>query len=233
MKTSLFRFRRLISYLTFLTFLLLVFVGCARMQPAMTMDQLAADPPPKETLVPGDVVDVKFYYTPDLNENQMIRPDGTITMQLIGKVMAQGKTPKELRRDLIRLYGPELKKPEVEVIIKTKEDRKVYVSGEVKNPGLVEIPGRLTLLEAIKRAGGFKRPEANTSKVLLVRQENGKNAGCVIDMQKVLEGQEEQVVYLHPHDVVYVPPTSLTQVNDWVEQSISRMIPRIPLSVTP
>jgi protein involved in polysaccharide export with SLBB domain len=194
---------------------------------------LAADPPPKETLVPGDVIDVKFYYTPELNENQMIRPDGTITMQLIGKVMAQGKTPKELRRDLIRLYGPELKKPEVEVIIKTKDDRKVYVGGEVKNPGLVEIPGQLSVLEAIKRAGGFKRPEANIRKVLLVRQENGAHVGCVLDMEKVLEGQEERVVYLHPRDVVYVPATSITKVNDWVDQCISRMLPRIPLAFTP
>jgi polysaccharide export outer membrane protein len=226
-----FRIKRLAASSAVSFFLLFLLVGCARMQPAMTMDQLAADPPSKETLVPGDVVDVKFYYTPELNENQMIRPDGTITMQLIGKVMAQGKTPEELRRDLIRLYGPELKKPEVEVIIKNKEDRKVYVAGEVKNPGLVEIPGKLTVLEAIKRAGGFKRPEANIRKVLLVRQENGKNAGCVMDMQKVLEGQEEQVVYLHPHDVVYVPPTSLTKVNDWVEQSINRMMPRLPLGV--
>jgi protein involved in polysaccharide export with SLBB domain len=207
--------------------------GCGGMKPAVTPEQLSADPLPKETLVPGDVIEVKFYYTPELNENQMIRPDGTITMQLIGKVIAQGKTPKELRGDLIRLYGPELKKPEVEVIIKTKEDRKVYVGGEVKTPGLVEIPGQLTVLEAIKRAGGFKRPEANTSKVLLVRQENGKNAGCVIDMQKVLEGQEKQVVYLHPHDVIYVPPTSLTKANDWVEQCISRMLPRIPLALAP
>jgi protein involved in polysaccharide export with SLBB domain len=200
--------------------------GCASTHPAATFEQLAADPPPKETLVPGDVVDVKFYYTPELNENQMIRPDGTITMQLIGKVVAQGKTPQELRSDLIRLYGPELKKPEVEVIVKNKEDRKVYVGGEVKNPGKVPMPGELTALDAIKNAGGFKRPEANLRKVMLIRQENGKNVGCVIDMEKVLSGGEEQVVYLHPNDVIYVPPTGVTKLNDKIDQFVSRMIPR-------
>jgi protein involved in polysaccharide export with SLBB domain len=233
MKTSILRIKRIVAFPAFSYFILFLLFGCSVMQPAMTMEQLAAAPQVRETLVPGDVVDVKFYYTPELNESQMIRPDGTITMQLIGKVMASGKTPEELQKDLIKLYGPELKKPEVEVIIKNKEDRKVYVGGEVKNPGIVEIPGQLTALEAIKRAGGFKRPEANTSKVLLIRQENGKNTGCILDMQKVLEGREKEVVYLHPHDVVYVPPTSITKLNDWVDQSISKMMPRIPLSLAP
>jgi protein involved in polysaccharide export with SLBB domain len=208
-------------------------LGCAEMRPALTPEQLAADPPLPETLVPGDEIEVKFYYTPELNEKQMIRPDGTITMQLLGKVRAQGKTPKGLKRDLLRLYAPELKHPEIEVIVRNKSDRKVYVGGEVKSPGLVEIPGELSVLEAIKRAGGFKRPEANTREVLLVRQEHGEHVGCVLDMQKVLEGQAEQVVYLHPRDVVYVPPTSVTRANDWVSQFISNMLPRIPIALAP
>jgi polysaccharide export outer membrane protein len=209
--------------------------GCASMKPALTAKQMAADPPPKETLVPGDVVDVKFYYTPELNENQMVRPDGTITLQLVGKVVAQGKTPKELRNDLIRLYAPQLKKPEIEVLVRTKNDRKVYVGGEVNTPGVVELPGELTALEAIKKAGGFKVPSADLKNVLLVRQKDGKEYGCLLDISKVLEGQESQSVFLQPHDIIYVPPTGITQVNNWVEQHINRMLPRPPLGlgVTP
>jgi polysaccharide biosynthesis/export protein len=211
----------------------LLSLGCAEMRPAVTPEQLVAEPTPPETLVPGDEIEVKFYYTPELNEKQTVRPDGTITMQLLGKVRAQGKTPKELRSELLKLYAPELKHPEIEVFVRNKSDRKVYVAGEVKNPGLVEMPGQLTVLEAIKRAGGFKRPEANTRQVLLVRQEKGEHVGCVLDMQKVLEGQAEQVVYLHPRDVVYVPPTSVTRANDWVSQCISNMLPRIPIALAP
>jgi len=205
------------------------------MQPALAIDQMAAAPSPKETLVPGDVLDVKFFYTPELNENQMIRPDGTITLQLIGKITAQGKTPEELRNDLIKLYSSELKKPKIEVLVRTKNDRKVYVEGEVKTPGTVEMPGALTLLEAIGRAGGLKRPEADSRNVLVVRQNNGKQSGCVVNLQKVMEGQEETLVYLQPRDVIYVPPNSITKVNDWVEQYINRMLPRVPLAfgVTP
>jgi polysaccharide biosynthesis/export protein len=208
--------------------LLLTALGCSSMQPAMTMQQMAADPPPKETLVPGDVVDIKFFYTPELNENQqMIRPDGTITLQLVGKVTAQGKTPVELKQELVKLFTPHLKKPAVEVIVRNKNDRKVYVAGEVNNPGVVEIPGELTALEAIKRAGGFKIPRGDARNVLVVRQKNGKQTGCVLDLKKVMEGQEEQSFFLQPHDVIYVPPTTIAKVNNWVEQYINRNLPQV------
>jgi polysaccharide export outer membrane protein len=235
MKTFAFSGRPSKALLVIMLLFIIALSGCARMQPALTASQMVADPPPKETLVPGDVVDVKFFYTPDLNENQMVRPDGTITLQLIGKVMAQGKTPQELRNDLIKLYTPELKKPEIEVMVRTKNDRKVYVGGEVNTPGVVELPGELTALEAIKKAGGFKAPSADMRNVLLVRQKNGKQYGCLLDVKKALEGQEDQSVFLQPHDVIYVPPTKITQVNNWVEQHVNRMIPRMPigLGVTP
>jgi polysaccharide export outer membrane protein len=208
--------------------LVLVVTGCSAMQPSTTPSQMAADPPPKETLVPGDVVDVKFFYTPELNEkDQMIRPDGTITLQLVGKVTAQGMTPVELKQELVKRFTPHLKKPEVEVIVRTKNDRKVYVSGEVNNPGVVEIPGELTALEAIKRAGGFKIPRGDARHVLVVRQKNGKQTGCVLDLKKVMEGQEEESFFLQPHDVVYVPPTSIAKANYWVEQYINRMLPQV------
>ena len=213
--------------------LVLVVTGCSSMRPAVTPEQITADPLPPETLVPGDEVEVKFFYTPKLDEKQMVRPDGTITLQLLGKVRAQGKTPEELRNDLLRLYAPELKKPKIEVLVRNKSDRKVYVSGEVKTPGNVELKGDLTVLEAIKQAGGFLRPGADTRNVLVVRQKNGKQSGCILNLQKVMEGQEEPLFFLQPRDVVYVPSTSITKVNDWVEQYINRMIPRMPVSLAP
>jgi protein involved in polysaccharide export with SLBB domain len=211
------------------TFLLFATLGCSGMQPAVTSSQMAADPPPKETLVSGDEVEVKFFYTPDLNEKQLIRPDGTITLQLVGKVAAQGKTPRELRYDLIRLYTPELKKPEIEVLVRNKSDRKVYVGGEVKTPGTLEMKGDLTVLEAIKQAGGFVRPGADIRNVLVVRQRDGKQSGCVLNLQKAMEGQEEPLFLLQPRDVVYVPPTSITKTNDWVLQYVTRMLPQVPV----
>ena len=57
--------------------------------------------PPQVNLQPGDEVEVKFYYTPELDITQMVRPDGNIALQLIGEVVVQGKTPGELREELL------------------------------------------------------------------------------------------------------------------------------------
>ena len=213
--------------------LLLLFTtqGCSGMRPAVTATQMASEPPPIETLAPGDVVEVKFYKTPELNESQMVRSDGNISLQLIGNVAVQGKTPEELRNHLIKLYASQLKQPELVVVVRTKQDRRVFVSGEVNTPGAQDMPGQLTLLEAIKKAGGIKVPSADTLNVLVVRQKNGKYSGCVVNMDNVLKGKEEEAFSLQPRDVVYVPPTAITKVNNWVEQFINRMIPRPPVSV--
>jgi protein involved in polysaccharide export with SLBB domain len=205
--------------------------GCARMNPALTLDQLAADPPPEEALVAGDVIDVKFFYTPQLNLHEMVQPDGTITLQLIGRVRAQGQTSEELQNDLVKLYASQLKQPDIKVIVQSRNDRKVYVGGEVKTPGIIKMPGELTLLEAIKEAGGFLRPSADLRNVLLVRQENGKHFGALVNVKKMLAGEEDKLVYLHPRDVIYVPPTGVTQVNDWVQQYVSKMLPQVPMGV--
>jgi polysaccharide export outer membrane protein len=181
--------------------------------------------------MPGDVLDVKFFYTPKLNAHEMVQPDGTISLQLIGQVKAQGKTAEELQKDLIKLYSSQLRQPDIQVIVEERNDRKVYVSGEVKNPGVIKMPGELTLLEAIKQAGGFNRASADLKNVLIVRHINGKQSGALVNMQKVLSGKEEQMVYLQPRDVIYVPPKGITKANDWMEKHINNMLPRIPLGV--
>jgi polysaccharide biosynthesis/export protein PslD len=214
-----------------LSIMVLTVTGCSTMHPAMTLQQLKDNPPSPETLVPGDVLDVRFFYTPKLNANEMVQPDGTITLQLIGQVKAQGKTPEELQRDLIKLYAAQLRKPDIQVIVKDRNDRKVYVSGEVKNPGVIKMPGELTLLEAIKQAGGFNRTSADLKNVLIVRQVNGKQSGALVNMKKVLSGEEEKVVYLQPRDVIYIPPKGITKANDWIEKHVNSMLPRIPLGV--
>jgi hypothetical protein len=82
-------------------------------------------------------------------------------------------------------------------------------------------------VEAIKRVGGFNIPRGDPSNVLVVRQKNGKQTGCVLNLKKVMEGQEEPSFFLQPHDVIYVPPTTIAKVNNWVEQYISRNLPQI------
>ena len=180
---------------------------------------------PVVALAPGDVLEFKFFYTPDLNEVQTIRPDGKIMLQLIGEVEVEGKSPAELREKLIKLYTPHLKTPEIAVIIQSFYERRVYVGGQVMTPGIVEMPGTMTLLEAIMQSGGFNVREAEVRNVVVIRHINGQRYGQSIDMKPALTGDEVQPFYLAPKDIVYVPQTTIAKVDQWIDQHINKIIP--------
>lgn len=213
---------------TFL-FVLWMVTGCQGVQSTVKPPEtkLESSPSPdKVTLGPGDGLDIKFFYNPELNDSQAVRPDGKIALQLVGEVTAQGKTPAELRDELKTLYAPQLKNPEVTVIVKALVDRRVYVGGEVKKPGLVPLPGRLTALEAIMEAGGFDPRTACPSSVVIIRHKDGKRYGGIINYEEALKAKEGKPFYLEPNDIVYVPRTMIAKVNQWIDQYINKIVPR-------
>lgn len=210
--------------------LLLGVWGCSTIHPAVSPEQMAAEPMTEQVLSPGDVVEIKFTYNPEMNDTQRIRPDGNITLRFIGDVKAQGKEPETLQQELVKLYTPELKNPSLIVTVKSLRNNKVYVGGEVIKPGEVEIPGRLTAFEAISQVGGFKTDTAAVQNVVIIRNRNGKQYGTVVNFQRALSGDEVHPFYLRPGDIVYVPQTTIAKLNQWVDQHISKMLPRLPLS---
>ncbi|MHC4752285.1 MAG: polysaccharide biosynthesis/export family protein [Planctomycetota bacterium] len=188
-------------------------------------NQLDAVPSRHVALVPGDVIEVRFYYTPDLNVTQTVRPDGKISFQLVGEVMAQGKSPAELRDELLKLFTPHLKAPEITVIVQSFYDRRVFVGGKVMTPGIVQMPGKMTLLEAIMEAGGFDLREAEVKNVVVIRHKGGKRQGYALDMKASLAGEETEPFFLEPKDIVYVPRTEIAVLGQWIDQHINKIIP--------
>ena len=205
---------------------ILLLGGCKQPTPAMTPAQLRPIAPSTLTLSPGDELEVKFFFAPELNERQFVRPDGKITLLLVGEIVAEGKTPSELQSELKDLYAKELKQPEVAVIVRSLADQVVYVGGEVNRPTQVELKGTLTAIEAIIRAGGFNPQTAELRNVVIVRHQNGKRYGCALDFSDTLAGKASTPFYLAPHDIVYVPRTVIAQVTQWIDQYINKMIPR-------
>jgi len=180
---------------------------------------------PRVALVPGDVIEVKFFYTPELNESQTVRPDGKITLQLIGEIEVEGKTPAELQDELLKLYAPHLKNPEVAVIIRSFYNRRAFVGGEVMTPGIVQMPGNLSVLEAIMQAGGFDMREAEVRNVVIIRHKDGQRYGYSVNMEPALEGDAAQQFFLEPKDIVYVPRTEIAKLGQWIDQHINKIIP--------
>lgn len=178
------------------------------------------------TLQAGDKLDLKFFYAPELNDSQTIRPDGQITMELIGDVQAAGRTPNELAEALKIAYGTQLKYPNVTVIVRESHLRKVFVAGEVQKPGLLDLPADMSVMQAVFASGGFNTTFAATKQVLVIRQVGAKRVGYSLNVEDALLGAEHTPFMLQPQDIVFVPRTTITNVDNFVDQYISKIIPQ-------
>lgn len=181
-------------------------------------------------LQPGDSVELTFLGNTDLNASQMIRRDGKISLQLVGEVQAAGKTPGELEEELRQLYAKQLQIKEIMVMVKSPAQ--VFVSGSVEKPGLVQMDRPMTAFDAIVKSGGFKIPNAEVRNVVVVRHEGSKRFAYAVNLKPILNGESDNPFYLRPFDVVFVPRTRITKIDDWVDQHINRMIPRPPFGFT-
>lgn len=205
--------------------MLAVLMGCLTTPPQEHGSWPAYDTPVVR-LEPGDVIQVKFTYWPELDEEQGIRPDGLISLKLIGDVRAQDLTPDELRTDLLARYADKLKDPDITVVVSEYTSHRVYVGGEVLQPGVIPMQGKLTVLEAIMQAGGFNKATAKLANVVVVRQRDGKYYSRSLDLRKAIAEPESGTFVLEPRDVVFVPRTTIDKVDQFVDQYINQIIPR-------
>lgn len=227
-----FRIRQLTEFLS--VFVLLGLISCANMNSSGSIDftaPKAVEGPVQETnneyvLQLGDVIDIKFFYNPKLNELLKIRPDGKISLQLVEEVLAVGLTPAELDRILTEKYTKVIRQPEVAVIVKEFVGQEVYVGGEVKVPGVIPISGKLTALQAIFQAGGFRETAHPASVVIISMNMEMKPVARKINIKKIISGKApEKDNFLRPFDIVYVPKTFIAKADRFVDQYIRKMIP--------
>ena len=206
----------------------LVAIGCGATKPTappITSETSPTALPSPYVLVPGDLIDVKLYYNPDLNETLRVRPDGKVSMQLIGEFEASGLSPAELADHVKTRYAALVPHPEVAVIVREFAPPKVYVGGEVNIPSALALHGGLTSLQAILSSGGAKR-SANLGQVLLIHH-SGNDAVAVIPLNvKRIQRGEVADVALQPYDIVYVPMSPIAEVGNFVQQYINDLVPR-------
>ncbi len=175
---------------------------------------------------PGDEIAVKFFYNPGLNEEMTVRPDGKISLQLIPEVSASGKTPAELSQTLKKQYATALRDPAVTVMVRTFSNQRVYLDGELRQPGMVNLIKPTTLLDAIAQAGGVTETARSREILIIRRHERDERAVMTANLEKILRGEENhRDIYLQPYDIVYVPKSAIANVNQWVDQYIRQNIP--------
>ena len=177
-------------------------------------------------LWPGDVIELKFFFNPELNDTIQVRPDGKIALPLIGEVDVSNRPVDEVRKNIETLYAPHLKTPELSINVKTYGSQKVYVGGEVNKPGMLSLLGQLNVHEAIMEAGGLKRTGRTDQVVLIRRNENGLPVMRMVSVKMMVnEAAPEAGLSLLPFDVVLVPESKVARVDRWIDQNIKQMLP--------
>jgi protein involved in polysaccharide export with SLBB domain len=174
----------------------------------------------------GDEVSVKFYYTPELNEAQPIRPDGKISMPLIDDVQAAGLTVEDLRNQLRTAYAKHLKDPELEVVIPVLASARIFVGGEVGLAGAQPLVGGTSVSRAIFTAQGAK-PTAYLKEVIVIHPgADGHPIVRTVNIQAALDGDDpSQDIMLSAQDVVYVPRSPIANADVFVDQYIRQLLP--------
>ncbi|HME43114.1 MAG TPA: polysaccharide biosynthesis/export family protein [Syntrophorhabdales bacterium] len=211
---------------------LLVTVSCTwtwveHPSPKEPLDKQAQLYPAQEYKIQyGDQLDIKFLYNPELNENLPVRPDGRITLQLVGDLMVVDMTPTQLAEALKTRYAAEIRKPEITVIVRQFAAQKVFVDGEVGRPGLLQLVGPMKVSQAIAQSGGFGY-DARKKEVVVIRQNPaGKPLVTVVNLDDVQHGIEmANDINLMPYDMVFVPKSPIGEVDKWVAQYIRNLLP--------
>lgn len=159
-------------------------------------------------LEPGDVVGVKVFQEPDLDRELRVSQEGDLYFPLIGKIGAVGRTLAEIEQAVREAYDKDyLVNPQVNIVILKYQVRTVNVLGAVNAPQAVEYPPeqRLTLIDAISRAGGFNRL-ADRRRVRLSRAlHDGRVENTVINADELMSGAVQDPLLLKKDDVIFVP----------------------------
>jgi polysaccharide export outer membrane protein len=164
----------------------------------------SANTAPDYKLVPGDKLRIEVYRDAQLSQSLQVRPDGKITMPLIGDVTAEGKTSTELRDALVTSLKEYNTNPVVTVIVVETVPPVFYVMGEVNTPGTFPIKGQISAVQALAMAGGFK-DFAKTKSIKILRKTGGGAQENVKFNYKDAAQGKGPMVYMQPGDTIIVP----------------------------
>ena len=187
----------------------------------------AQAPTPEYRIGPGDELSVTFPYNAELNQQGPVAPDGRFTLPLLGNVMLAGNTLNQasaLLSDALRSAGV-VEKAYPNVTIR-RYGTNVYVGGQVKLPGVVQLVSGMDALQAIIAAGGLT-DSARTGKIALIRRGADNHPHVVyLDVKAYTQGKADATIaVLEPRDIIFIPRSKIAEVDLWVDNYINKALP--------
>ncbi len=178
------------------------------------------------TIAPGDVLNVRFYYTPKLDKTVRVREDGKISLDLFQGIEAAGKTPEELQQELTEMYSREFTKPSITVDVESAASSSVFVTGEVMSPGAKEIHGAMTVAMVLALSQ-VSQKNASVKSVFLIRgSEDGKYR--VYKLNASLPDGNGGNVQAAPGDILFVPRKGIVKADDFMDLYARQLLPVTP-----
>lgn len=176
----------------------------------------AAEAPKKDAQAPAqpdyvigaeDVLDISVWRNADLSRVVIVRPDGMISLPLVGDIKASGLTPEQLKGAIEKKLREYSETAVVSVIVQAVNSYKVFVLGEVRTPGVQVFKANATVLQAITLAGGFTEYASRNNMVLVRKMKDGSETKIRLRFKDLVSvnDKENSNITLRPGDTIFVP----------------------------
>lgn len=184
----------------------LLMMAAAAALPAQDASSKSGDGTLGYRIGPGDVLQIEVWKEPEASSPSVIvRPDGKVSLPMLGEVQAAGATPTELQDALTAQYRGLIREARVTVMVREVHSQKVYLIGEVRREGAIRLTGPLTVLQALAEAGGIT-DYAKRKRIYILRVAGGRQALLPFDYDAVVRGEKvHHNIVLLPGDTVVVP----------------------------
>lgn len=186
---------------------MVLFASCAQMNGSHSAPSQAQMVHAQEYLIgPEDVIEVMVWKNADLSRTTSVRPDGKISLPLVGDVQAAGLTVEQLRVSLAeKLQSYYKEPPQISVIVQQINSYAIYVLGEVRSPGKYVVKTDTTFLQAVTLAGGFTE-FASKNRIVIRRREKEslEESSMGIKYADVIAGRQRNLL-LRPGDTIIIP----------------------------
>ena len=168
-----------------------------------TKKEMVSDP--SYVIGPMDILEIQVWKEPDFSRQVLVRPDGKITLPLVGDIPASGMNTMGLKALLSEKLENFVSNPEVTVIVLDSRSKNFYIIGKINRPGTYPLNPDMTVLQAISVAGGLAE-WADKDSIRIIRKSGGKDEILPFDYEKVISGERlEQNILLKPNDTIIIP----------------------------
>jgi len=165
----------------------------------------AATKDPNYVIGAQDMLDISVWKEPEFTRTVPVRPDGKISLPLLNDVQASGLTPTQLSTEITDSLEKFMTNPQVTVIVTQTNSQRIYLLGEINHSGAYTLTPQMTVMQAISNAGG-PTAFAHSTKIYVLRQENGKQQKIFFNFKAAIGGKSSQPdILLKPGDTVVVP----------------------------